>query len=68
MRYEELSGFDYLREIEESGAPMGLLALLGTGVLIQGYMDGAIDSAEMSRGCEEMQGLAKKPPRKSGEE
>lgn len=68
MRYEELSGFDYLREIEESGEPMGLVALLGTGVLIQGYMDGAIDSAEMSRGCEDMQALAKRPPRKSGEE
>ena len=35
MRYEELSGFEYLREVEESGEPMGLLALLGTGVLIQ---------------------------------
>lgn len=67
MRYEELSGFDYLREIEESGAPMGLLALMGTGVLIQGYTDGAIDSDEMLRGCEEMQALARKPPRKSGE-
>lgn len=66
MRYEELSGFDYLREIEESGAPMGLLALLGTGVLVQGYMDGAIDSEEMSRGCEEMQALARKPPRDNG--
>lgn len=68
MRYEELSGFDYLREVEESGEPMGLVALLGTGILIQGYMDGAIDSEEMTRGCEEMQALARKPPRKSGEE
>jgi hypothetical protein len=66
MRYEELSGFDYLREVEESGEPMGLVALLGTGVLIQGYMDGAIDSAEMLRGCEEMQALAKRPPRNNG--
>jgi hypothetical protein len=68
MRFEELSGFDYLREIEESGEPMGLVALLGTGVLIQGYMEGSIDSEEMTRGCEEMQDLAKRPPRKSGEE
>lgn len=66
MRYEELRGFDYLREVEESGEPMGLVALLGTGILIQGYMDGAIDSAEMSRGCEEMQALARKPPRNNG--
>lgn len=66
MRFDELSGFEYLREIEESGAAMGLVALLGTGVLIQGYMEGAIDGEEMTRGCEAMQELAKRPPRNNG--